>query len=122
MEMWTREQILERIQTNKSLRQANPHLASAVSHSWLEPVVCHEPLAETEGEEKGPNRVQIRITAYRARLLDADGPCVKAVVDCLRYAGAIRDDTVEDVEILTIQRKVKHRKEEMTLVELIPIE
>ena len=65
-------------------------------------------------------RVQVRITAYRARLLDADGPCVKSLVDCLRYAGAIRDDTVEDVEIVTLQKKVAHRKDEMTLVELIP--
>lgn len=68
-----------------------------------------------------PGRIQVRVTAMRARLLDADAPCVKAIVDCLRYAGAIRDDTVEDVEIVTRQVKVKHRKDECTIVELFEI-
>ena len=62
----------------------------------------------------------MRITRQATRLLDADnlaGGC-KPLIDQLRYAGLIPDDSPEQVEITFTQTKVK-KGQEGTLVELI---
>lgn len=44
----------------------------------------------------------------------------KFLCDGLRYAGLIRDDSPEDIELVVTQRKVK-RGEECTIVTIEPI-
>jgi hypothetical protein len=71
-------------------------------------------------KEKGQERIVVRITRQATRLLDADnlaGGC-KPLIDQLRYAGLIPDDSPEQVEITFTQTKVK-KGQEGTLVELI---
>jgi hypothetical protein len=71
-------------------------------------------------KEKGEERITLRITRSSTRLLDADnfaGGC-KPLIDQLRYAGLIPDDSPEKVEITFTQRKVK-KGQEGTLIEII---
>ena len=71
-------------------------------------------------KEKGEERIVVRITRSSTRLLDADnlaGGC-KPVIDQLRYAGLIPDDSPEKVEITFTQKKVK-KGQEGTLIEII---
>ena len=71
-------------------------------------------------KEKGEERIVVRITRSSTRLLDADnlaGGC-KPVIDQLRYAGLIPDDSQEKVEITFTQKKVK-KGQEGTLIEII---
>lgn len=62
----------------------------------------------------------MRITRKASRLLDADnlaGGC-KPLIDQVRYAGLIPDDSPDKVEISFTQEKVK-KGQEGTLIELI---
>lgn len=75
---------------------------------------------DSQGKTKSTERITLRITRRSARLLDADnfaGGC-KPLIDQIRYAGLIPDDSPDKVEITFIQEKVKKAEEE-TIVELI---
>ena len=82
-----------------------------------EPTVLNAPLGaeETKGQD---TRRRVKISSYRVRLLDPDNMCVKYHIDGLRYAGIIKDDTAEDIEIFVHQQKVAKRKEERTEIEV----
>jgi len=72
------------------------------------------------GKEKGQERIILRIVRKAPRLLDADnfaGGC-KPLIDQVRYAGLIPDDSPDKVEIVFVQEKVK-KGEEGTLIEII---
>jgi hypothetical protein len=72
------------------------------------------------GKEKGQERIVLRIVRKSPRLLDADnfaGGC-KPLIDQVRYAGLIPDDSPDKVEIVFVQEKVK-KGEEGTLIEII---
>ncbi len=72
------------------------------------------------GKEKGQERIVLRIVRKSPRLLDADnfaGGC-KPLIDQVRYAGLIPDDSPDRVEIVFVQEKVK-KGEEGTLIEII---
>ena len=83
-----------------------------------EPPVLNAPLGaeETKGRD---TRRRVTVTSYRVRLLDQDNLCIKYHIDGLRYAGVIRDDTTEDIEIFVHQQKVATRKEERTEIEVV---
>jgi len=86
------------------------------------PIVQHEPLAEAQGKEAHPAKIQVRITSYRRRLLDPDnlaGGC-KFFVDCCRYAKLIPDDRPQDIILETRQEKVG-RGQERTEIEIVPL-
>jgi hypothetical protein len=87
--------------------------AEPKSALWIEPV-------ESE-EAQGGNfrRSRIRITSKRCRLLDPDNLCVKYIIDALRYCKVIKDDTTKEIEVYIKQEKVKTRKEEKTIIEVI---
>ena len=87
--------------------------AEPKSALWIEPV-------ESE-EAQGGNfhRRRIRITSKRCRLLDPDNLCVKYIIDALRYCKVIKDDTTKEIEVYIKQEKVKTRKEEKTIIEVI---
>ena len=85
-----------------------------------QPIVRTEPMGakETEGGDI-PRRV-VRITSVRNRLLDPDnlvGGC-KYIIDALRKAEVIKDDTEKDICLEVYQVKVKTRKEEKTIIEV----
>ncbi len=83
-----------------------------------EPTVLDAPLGAEEVEGCDPRR-RVTVTSYRVRLLDQDNLCIKYHIDGLRYAGVIRDDTTEDIEIFVHQQKVATRKEERTEIEVV---
>ena len=73
-----------------------------------------------KGEETRSKRTRIVITRYSCRPLDCDnyaGGC-KPIIDQLRYAKLIHDDSPEDIEVEFKQVKVKHKTEERTEIEI----
>ncbi len=86
--------------------------------SELKPTVRDEPLATPEGKEENSKRRVLRYTSYRCRLTDPDNICPKYFTDALRYCGAIPDDTLQDIELQIRQKKVAHRSQEKTLIEI----
>jgi hypothetical protein len=66
------------------------------------------------------NRTRIRITRFSTKPLDCDnyaGGC-KPIIDELRYAKLIQDDSPEDIEVDFRQIKVKTKNEEHTEIEI----
>jgi Holliday junction resolvase RusA-like endonuclease len=95
----------------KSQRLLNT-LAKHATKQTLEPL--------RKGKETSRTRTHIRITRYSCRPLDCDnyaGGC-KPVIDQLRYAKLIRDDSPEDIEVEFKQVKVKTKTEERTEIEI----
>ena len=74
-----------------------------------------------EGTIRGNARIVVRIVGFRIRPLDADNFCggTKDIVDGLRYAGLIPDDSPEHIILVTEQRKVSTKAEERTEIELL---
>jgi Holliday junction resolvase RusA-like endonuclease len=73
-----------------------------------------------KGEETRSTRTHLRITRYSTRPLDCDnyaGGC-KPIIDQLRYAKLIKDDSPEDIEVEFKQIKVKTKAEERTEIEI----
>jgi hypothetical protein len=70
-------------------------------------------------QKPSQGRIVLRITRCGHQLLDVDnmaGGC-KPVVDQLRYAGLIPDDSPDKVEIVFRQKKVA-KGQEMTVIEI----
>jgi hypothetical protein len=100
-------------------RPAKP-LVGRISHALAQRPARTTLVHPHPRKEKGQERVVVRITRQATRLLDADnlaGGC-KPLIDQLRYARLIPDDSPEQVEITFTQTKVK-KGQEGTLVELI---
>lgn len=82
------------------------------------------PLPTGEVEEGNPNRVHVRLVSIRKRLIDPDNLSGKSIVDCLRNAGFLCDDTAEEISYQIEQRKPRkdpqtgQTEEEGTLVYL----
>ena len=77
-------------------------------------------VALPKGKETRSKRTRIVITRYSCRPLDCDnyaGGC-KPIIDQLRYAKLIRDDSPEDIEVEFKQVKVKTKTEERTEIEI----
>jgi hypothetical protein len=96
---------------------ANNHPATQIqnteSQQRPEKLVC-----DSEGEAQSAGRVALVFTLRRVRLLD---PCAKygsckALIDGLRYAGILYDDREEDITLEVNQEKVRHFKDEETLI------
>jgi hypothetical protein len=80
-----------------------------------EKLVC-----DSKGEAQSAGRVALVFTLRRVRLLD---PCAKygsckALIDGLRYAGILYDDREEDITLEVNQEKVRHFKDEETLISI----
>lgn len=74
-----------------------------------------------QGKAKSDGRIVVRFIGYRIRLLDPDnfaGGC-KDLLDGLRHANLIPDDSPDKIIFVTEQKKVAHRSEERTEIELI---
>lgn len=110
---WTKEQYdtyQKRIATNQASHERQPSPKP-------EQIVRDEPMGKEEAEGQYTRR-RVSITSHRVRLLDPDNLCIKYHVDGLRYAGVIRDDTTNDIELFVKQHKVATRKEEKTEIEV----
>lgn len=81
----------------------------------LERDAGRKPLVPPQGAKKGTERFRVVVESYRSRLLDEDNGCIKPVLDCLRYCGAIPDDSPSHVSSQYKQRKVK-KGEEKTVI------
>lgn len=78
----------------------------------------HESLGKAQGAKASAGRFRIRITVYRNRLIDTDNnQFPKYWIDCLRYAGAIPQDTASIIEEVTCKQALTS-EQEMTVIEL----
>lgn len=82
-----------------------------VSHKALEMV--------SPGERAVEKRIVVRVECYRVRLQDPDNALLKPLIDQLRYAGLIPEDSADQIRLEHDQIKVKTRAEEGTKVTLI---
>jgi hypothetical protein len=94
-------------------------LNSILSGPKPKQVIPDEPLGSDEGKKTDTGRRILRYTSYRCRLTDPDNLCFKYFTDALRYCGAIPNDTEEDILLEVQQKKVEHKNQEKTLIEII---
>jgi len=78
--------------------------------------------SEAQVEEGRSPSVAVIITRCSCGSLDRDNnfSAAKPLIDALREAGHIPNDTEKDIELFVFQKKVK-RKEAGTLIEIIPL-
>lgn len=115
----TREQIIARFpRATETFIQLNLPAGSEPSGPVVKPAVRDEPVAAEKGKTRHAGRVHIRITSVRARLIDADNLCGKYFTDCLRYCGAIQDDSPQFVTIETRQRKAQKGEPHRSVIEI----
>jgi hypothetical protein len=76
------------------------------------------PLAKSEAEKGNPERVLVRVTSVRKRLIDEDNLAEKYHVDCCRYAGLIHADSPDQTKIEVCQRKAAKDEAEHTIIEI----
>lgn len=79
----------------------------------------NEPLAQEKVQGRTGERVLVRVTSVRKRLLDEDNLCEKYHVDLCRYAGIISGDEAGKTKIETTQRKAEKGEEEKVILEVI---
>lgn len=79
----------------------------------------HESLEENGIKEADSIRPVVSITSFTTRLQDPDNTFGKYHIDALRYAGIIKDDRAQDIELFVYQEKVKTKKEEKIEIEII---
>lgn len=82
--------------------------------------VLNGALAKSKGKKESSGRVILRYTSYRQRLLDPDNLAggTKFLTDALRYSGAIRGDTADQIDLRFSQKKVDTKAQEKTLIEI----
>jgi len=115
--------VYERIQDYQrriTAKRAVPKDKGKGSNSKPKRAIRNDALAKTDSKEKNTGRIHIRLTARRKRLIDPDNLIFKYHIDCLRYAGAIPDDSERNVTIETRQEKVGENEE--TIIELFNYE
>ena len=74
-----------------------------------------------EGKAKSAARIAVSFVGYRVHLLDPDnfaGSC-KDLLDGLRHAGLIPDDTAGAITFQTEQERVRKYKEEKTGIKIV---
>ena len=76
------------------------------------------PLAKGEAKKGNPERVLVRVTSVRKRLIDEDNLAEKYHVDCCRYAGLIHADSPDQTKIEVCQRKAAKDEAEHTIIEI----
>ena len=86
--------------------------------SKSKPIVRNEQVATIQGKKASPKRRILRIISYRTRTCDTDNLCPKWIIDALRFAKLIEDDTPEHIELQMRQEKVGRKSEERTEIEI----
>ena len=74
----------------------------------------------SQTQNESSPRATLRIIGFRCRPLDPDNFCggAKHLIDCIREAGLIDNDSPEHITLITEQVKVAHRGEERTQIVL----
>lgn len=72
---------------------------------------------QSSGEKESQHRFTVSIKSLRSRLCDADNLYVKALVDAVRYAKLIPDDSPAHIDLVVSQQKVA-KGEECTIVSI----
>lgn len=85
----------------------------------LEPNPRVRPLAAQKVQGPVGERILVRVTSIRRRLLDEDNLCEKFHVDLCRYAGIIPDDAPAQVKIETTQRQCVGGEPERVIIEIV---
>ena len=109
---------------SESTRRLNGEaVATGVSPAKSQPATLPESVGGNAVQEGGARRARVSITVSRCRLLDPDNAVggVKFLVDSLRYAGLITDDTARDIELEVRQIKVKTKAQQGTMIEVTPL-
>ena len=75
-------------------------------------------MGKGQSEEGMRAEYLVSIRSRRVNLLDPDNLYIKDIVDQIRYAGLIPEDTPEVIEIEITQEKVSKYKEEETIITL----
>lgn len=78
-------------------------------------------VGKVQVQGRDSRRFFVRITAYRARLLDEDNLCEKYHVDLLRYSGIISGDEAGKTKIETGQVKTVKGEKERILIEVFEV-
>lgn len=95
-------------------------MAPRISDPKPEPNLHGTLVNEVSPLKNSSRRINIVFTLVRTRILDWDnaaGSC-KTLCDALKKCRAIPDDSPSHIEVTVKQKKVPHRKEEGTLIEV----
>ncbi len=90
---------------------APSRVAQSAQH---QPGTGNEPVAKSERKIGDPVRRFVLIKSYRRRLVDRDGVWVKYLIDALRRAGILYDDTEEFLDYKVEQHQVSSSRYERT--------
>lgn len=118
-----REGVYERIDTIQRRfmqKKSRPKTKRGPQVAKPQPPLWDEPLPENAGEKVHSGRMLVSIESIRSKLLDTDNLYggAKFFVDFLRYCGAIREDTEEQIELRVAQRKTQKGESEKTIIEV----
>ena len=94
------------------------HTDRAGETTKLERNLGNGSLAKGEAEKGNSERVLVRVTSVRKRLIDEDNLCEKFHVDACRYAGLIHGDEPSKTKIEVCQRKAEKGEAEHTIIEI----
>lgn len=88
----------------------------------LERASKHGALRPHPDKKASTGRVRVRVTGYSVRPIDPCNFSTKYIVDALRFAGIIKDDSWDDIVLAPEQQKVSSEAEEGTeiLIEQTP--
>lgn len=119
----TREQILTRFpHATESTIQRNLSSASQLPHSESQQHSVRQGHPQIDSrEEAGQDRYRVGIESRRRRLCDPDNLFVKPIIDALRYARLIADDSLKHIELSISQTKVALKGEERTVITITPL-
>ena len=109
---------------SQSTRRLNGEaVAAGVSAAKPKPATLPQSVGGDAVQEGGARRARVSITVSRCRLLDPDNAVggVKFLVDSLRYAGIIADDTTRAIELEVRQVKVSQKTKQGTMIEVTPL-
>ncbi len=104
------------IATQLHAPKTHPELPNAVAQRH-----APKPLGQAKARAvEGVGRIAVRFIGFRVRPLDPDGfaGSTKHLLDGLRHAGIIPDDSPEFITLETSQVKVASFKEERTEIEI----
>ncbi len=99
----------EAIDRNPECSDALIRLAAALFDAKSERAAGSQPLGHPEEKAGSPKRIKVCICRKGTRLLDIDNLAggTKALLDALRYEGAIQDDDPGSIDFEVRQEKVK---------------
>lgn len=90
-----------------------------VQDTLVKSALCNDTLGKAQRKEVGQSRTRVRIVSRRRRLLDPDNLAggSKYLIDGLRYAGLLKDDSPDYISLIVEQVKCG-KGEERTEIEI----